>query len=166
MAKEKESNNIIMKDVHCPFCGSDKALLLSKTTSKKISIQFPAYGLKFILSLAFLSLIHVWINGYKLIEAVKEIENVTYGFCPECGNSYSMAPPEAIKEEVKDPKFYRVKKGMKIKGFCTGVSKYTGIPLLWIRIMGIIYAVASAGLAVGFYFLVSSCIPFEEDNNG
>ncbi|MBQ1390018.1 MAG: PspC domain-containing protein, partial [Clostridia bacterium] len=93
-------------------------------------IQLPAFGLKFILSLIFLSVLHVWINGYKLIEAVKEINNVTYGFCPECGNSYSMAPPEAIKEEVKEPKFYRVREGKAIMGFCTGVSKYTGIPLL------------------------------------
>ena len=103
MAKEKENSNIILKDIHCPFCGSEKALLLSRTTSKKISIQLPAFGLKFILSLIFLSVLHVWINGYKLIEAVKEINNVTYGFCPECGNSYSMAPPEAIKEEVVYP---------------------------------------------------------------
>lgn len=164
MAKEKENSNIILKDIHCPFCGSEKALLLSRTTSKKISIQLPAFGLKFILSLIFLSVLHVWINGYKLIEVVKEINNVTYGFCPECGNSYSMAPPEAIKEEVKEPKFYRVREGKAIMGFCTGVSKYTGIPLLWVRIMGVFYGITLVGIAL--YFLISICVPFEEDVNG
>ena len=102
--------------------------------------------------------------GYKLIEAVKEINNVTYGFCPECGNSYSMAPPEAIKEEVKEPKFYRVREGKAIMGFCTGVSKYTGIPLLWVRIMGVFYGITLVGIAL--YFLISICVPFEEDVNG
>ena len=136
MAKEKENSNIILKDIHCPYCGSEKALLLSRTTSKKISIQLPAFGLKFILSL----------------------------ICPECGNSYSMAPPEAIKEEVKEPKFYRVREGKAIMGFCTGVSKYTGIPLLWVRIMGAFYGITLVGIAL--YFLISICVPFEEDVNG
>ena len=69
-----------------------------------------------------------------------------------------------VKEEVKEPKFYRVREGKAIMGFCTGVSKYTGIPLLWVRIMGVFYGITLVGIAL--YFLISICVPFEEDVNG
>ena len=98
---QNKENEIIEKEIHCPYCNTEHAVLLSKTTSKKISIQLTAYGLKFLLSLFYLSIVQVMIHGFKLIEAVKVIDNVTYAFCPNCGNSYSMAPPDVIREEVK-----------------------------------------------------------------
>ena len=89
-------DNIIAKDVHCPYCDSANAVLLNKTSSRKFAFQLPAFGLKFVLSLLYLSIIHICINGFKLFETIKTIDNVTYVFCPNCGNSYSMAPPEQI----------------------------------------------------------------------
>lgn len=88
--KNKE-NEIIERDIHCPYCNTDHAVLLSKTTSKKISIQLPSYGLKFLLSLLYLYIVQVMIYGFKLIEAVKVIDNVTYAFCPNCGNKIGRA---------------------------------------------------------------------------
>ena len=55
---KNEDVNVIMRDVHCPFCETDEAILMSRTTSKKVSIQLPAYGLKFILSVLYLSILH------------------------------------------------------------------------------------------------------------
>lgn len=158
---KNKSEDKIEKNVHCPYCDSENAILIHKTTSKKVSLQLPAYGLKFILSLLYLSIIQVWIHGYKLIEAIKVIDTVTYVFCPMCGNTYSMAPPEMIKEEVQAPKFYRVKNGKVIMGMCKGVSEYTGIPLLWVRIMTIFYGLTIIG--VFLYFLIGACIPYKED---
>lgn len=161
MGAQYNIDNIVAKDVHCPFCETDNAILLNKTTSRKLSLQLPAYGLKFVLSLLYLAFVQIWINGYKLIEAIKTIDNVTYGFCPRCGNSYSMAPPETVKKEVKEPKFYRIKDGKVVMGLCKGIAEYTGISLLWIRIMTVFYCLSVIGLLL--YFLIGACILYKED---
>lgn len=160
MQKNTE-NNVIMKDIHCPYCHSDNAVLLSRSTSKKISIQLPAYGLKFILSLLYLSIVHIWVNGYKLVEAIKVIDNVTYAFCPKCGNSYSLASPEIVKEENKEPALYKVRNGKVIMGLCRGISEYTGISLFWIRIMTVFYGMTVIGAVL--YFLIGACISFKDE---
>lgn len=159
--RKSQENEIIDKGIHCPYCETDHAVLLTKTTAKKISIQYPAFGLKFVLSLLYLSIVQIMIHGYKLIEAVKKIDSVTYAFCPNCGNSYSMAPPEVIQEETKEPRFCKVKDGKVIMGMCTGISEYTGISLLWVRIMTVFYGVTVVGAIL--YFLIGACIPYKED---
>lgn len=161
MISQQNKDNIILKDVHCPYCGSDNALLLNRAETKKVSLQLPAYGLKFILSIIYLSVFYTLVNGYKLFELVKTINNVTYGFCPKCGNTYSMAPPNHITEENQPPKFYRVKDGKVVMGLCKGISEYTGISLFWIRIITVIYGLTVIGAIV--YFLAGACIPFGED---
>lgn len=159
--RQNKENEFIEKDIHCPYCDTNQAVLISKTISKKISIQLPAYGLRFILSLLYLSFLHIWRYGYKLIEAIKVIDNITYVFCPNCGNSYSMAPPEVIKEETEEPKFYRIREGRICMGLCKGISEYTGISVLWIRIMTIFYGLTVIGAIL--YFLIGACIPFKEN---
>lgn len=153
--------DVIVKDIHCPYCNKDNALMISKTTRKSISVQTPAYGLKWLLSVLYLSFLHIIVYGFKTIEFSKKIDSITYGFCPHCGNTYSMAPPAEIKEEVGEEKFYKIKEGKVITGFCKGVSEYTGISLLWIRIMTIFYGLTIIGTFL--YFLISFCIPFKED---
>ena len=157
---DKESN-IMLKDIHCPYCNENGAILLSKTTSKKISLQLPAFGLKFLFSLFYLSIVHIFINGFKLIEAKKVINSISYAFCPNCGNTYSMAPPETIKAETHEPKFYRVEQGTVVMGLCKGISEYTGISLLWIRIITFLYALTIVGAML--YFLIGACVPFKEN---
>ena len=158
---QNKNSDIVEKDVHCPYCDSDHAILINKTTSKKVSLQLPAFGLKFVLSLIYLSFIHIWINGCKIIEAIKVIDSVTYVFCPNCGNSYSRAPSEVIKEEIHEPKLYRIKKGRICMGLCKGISEYTGISLLWVRIMTVFYGFTIIGAIL--YFLIGMCIPYRED---
>ena len=157
---KKEDVNVIMRDVHCPFCETDEAILMNRTTSKKVSIQLPAYGLKFILSVLYLSILHIWKNGYKLIEATKQITHVTYAFCPKCGNSYSLNPPEEIKEEEQPEYIYKISEGKVITGLCKGISDYTGISLLWIRIMTVLYAFTIIGGIL--YLVVSLCSKYKE----
>lgn len=158
---DSKYNNIVLRDIHCPYCNSDSALLLSRVSSRRFSIQLPAFGLKFILSLLYLAIVQIWIYGYKIIETTRHMEYVTYGFCPHCGNSYSMAAPETIKAETEAPKLYRVREGKAIMGLCRGISEYTGISLLWIRIMTTLYGVTVIGAIL--YFLIGACIPFRED---
>lgn len=160
MLNQGKGKNVILKDVHCPYCNSDKATLISTVVSKKFAFQLPAYGLKFVLSLLYLSFVQIWVNGFKFFEAIKTVDTVTYAFCPICGNSYSMAAPDTIKDEMSAPKFYRINSGKCIMGICTGISEYTGISLLWVRIMTVLYALT--GIVPVLYFLVGACIPYKE----
>ncbi len=161
MSKQNQPESVIIKDVHCPYCNNEGAVMLNKITSKKISLQFPAYGLRFMFSFLYLSIVHMFRYGLKLFEAVKVIDSISYAFCPHCGNSYSLGAPDQIKDEVEEPRFYREKDGKVIMGMCTGVSAYTGIPLLWVRLMTVIYSMMVIGLLV--YFLVGACVSFRDE---
>ena len=162
MASEQNNeNNVILRNIHCPYCENDNALLISEKTKSIISFGLPAYGLKFILSLLYLSFLHIWRYGYKIIDVAKERIYTTYGFCPSCGNSYSAGAPKEVKAEVNDPKFYRVRKGKSITGYCKGISEYTDIPVLWVRIMTVMFGLTLIGAF--FYFLIAVCIPFKVD---
>lgn len=158
--RQNTDETVIEKDVHCPYCDKDEALLISKMTSKRLSLQSPAYGLKFLLSVVYLY-IYPMIHGFKIIETTKKTDSITYVFCPHCGNTYSLGAPEVIKEEVHEPKFYRIKKRKVCMGMCTGISEYTGIPLLWVRIMTVFYGLMIIGLFL--YFLVGMCVPYKDD---
>ncbi|NLB60879.1 MAG: hypothetical protein GX802_00370, partial [Clostridiales bacterium] len=82
-------SSIIKSGVHCPYCGSDDALLINQKQNSTISLRTPAFGLKYILSLYYLGILQLWINGWKLFEVNKNRTYNTYAFCPKCGNNYS-----------------------------------------------------------------------------
>lgn len=156
-----KDSNIIEKDIHCPYCNSDNALLINRADSKKLSFQLPAFGLRYVLCLLYLSFPYIWIHGYKLIEINRKTDNITYGFCPNCGNGYSMAPPEVVKSETEEPKLYKEKNGKVVMGLCKGISQYAGIPLLWVRILTVIYGFTFIGALL--YFFIGACIPFKDE---
>lgn len=139
--KSSNRNNVILKNVHCPYCNTDEAVLINKETANKYSLQLPAFGLKFLLSVMYLGFIHIYRYGCKLIQIVKKNDNLTYCFCPKCGNSYSLNAPSEITNENEDKKLYKIENGKLLKGICKGISVLTEIPLLWIRIMTTIYGV-------------------------
>ena len=159
--KDFTNSTIILKDVHCPYCGDNKAFLINEKTTSVIGLRLPAFGLKFVLSLIYLSIVQIWIYGCKLIEVTKERTYVTYGFCPKCGNSYSAGAPEEVKNESEDSKLYKVRNGKAITGLCKCISEYTGIPVLWVRIMTVLYGFTIIGAFL--YFLIAACIPTKED---
>lgn len=163
MSVPNKDNDIIVKDVHCPYCDTDGAVLINRTESKKVSLQLPAFGLKYILCMIYLPIIYIFMQGFKLIEAKKEINNITYAFCPQCGNVYSMAAPETIKEEIQEPKLHKVFDGRLVMGLCKGISEFTGVPLIWVRIMTVIYGLTGIGLFL--YLIVGICLPFKDEDN-
>ena len=158
---QNKESNVILRDIHCPYCDKDSALLISEKTKSTIGFRLPAFGLRFVLSIIYLSILHIWIHGYKIFEATKERVYSTYGFCPSCGNSYSARPPEDMATVSDEPKLYRVRNGKAITGYCKGIAEFTGIPVLWIRIMTVLFGLTLIGTF--FYFLISVCIPFRED---
>lgn len=139
--------NIIERGVHCPFCDTDEAILMSRATFKKFSLQTPAFGLKFILLLLFYPLT-IFQYGLKLFDFTKGITYDTYGFCPKCGNSYPAFPPNKITAKNEEPKFYRNKPKGKVTGLCMGIAEYTGLSVGWVRLLTAVYCLASFVMAI------------------
>lgn len=148
---------IIERDVKCPFCGSGQAMLICKEEKMRTGFGLPAYGLRSLLRLMYLGIFHVAISGFRLFQITRKKDICTYVFCPECGNAVSANAPEEIKQESEEPKLYRIKTNKVVTGLSKGLSEYTGIPVLWIRICNIIYAI------MGIYFLIAICMPYKED---
>ena len=140
MIKSNDSS-IIERGIHCPFCKTKEALLMSRASNKKLSFQTPAFGLKFLLLLMFHPLT-IFLYGFKAFEINKGIRYDTYGFCPNCGNSYAASPPETTDSKVEEPKFYRNSIKSKIKGLCAGIADYTGLPTGWVRLVSTVYLLA------------------------
>ncbi|MGN0613572.1 MAG: hypothetical protein ACI4JB_06680 [Porcipelethomonas sp.] len=149
--KSSNRNNVILKNVHCPYCNTDEAVLINKETANKYSLQLPAFGLKFMLSVLYLGFIHIYRYGCKLIQIVKKNDNLTYCFCPKCGNSYSLNAPAEIINENEDKKLYKIEHGKLLQGICKGISVLTEIPLLWIRIMTTIYGIIEVFYLYSFF---------------
>ena len=155
------SIQVIERDQHCPFCGKEKGLILSKVKKTSTSLLLPpAYGRKLFLTLIF-SPFYAFIKGLKIIEKESIIEYTTYGFCPECGNTYSAAAPVEIENENEEPKLYKIKNKKMITGLCAGIADYTGLSLTWVRIQMVICSVLIIPALA--YFLASALIPAIED---
>ncbi len=148
---------VIERNIKCPFCGDEHAMLINKEDGMKTGVGLPAYGLKSLLSFMYLNIVHIAINGLRLFQITRRKAISTYIFCPACGNAVSANAPEEIRREMEEPKLYRIKTNKAVTGLSKGIAEFTGIPVLWVRICNILYA------AMGIYFLIAICIPFKED---
>lgn len=148
---------VIERNVKCPFCGDEHAMLINKEDGMKTGIGLPAYGLKSLLRFMYLNIVHIAISGFRLFQITRKKAISTYIFCPACGNAASANAPEEIKQEAEEPKLYRIKTNKAVTGLSKGIAEYTGLPVLWVRICNILYA------AMGIYFLIAICIPYKED---
>ena len=161
MSAGVKNEEIVLSGVHCPYCNAEDAVLISRTTEKKVSIQRPEYGLRYLLSWMFAPF-YAFIHGFKLIEAKRTIQTQTFAFCSHCGNSFEIAPQEGVGTPAVEEKFRRIREGKKIGGICTGISEYTGISLKWIRFMSVLYCLTVIGLIA--YILTAIFIPYKEDD--
>ncbi len=148
---------VIERNIKCPFCGDEHAMLINKEDGMKTGVGLPAYGLKSLLSFMYLNIVHIAINGLRLFQITRRKAISTYIFCPACGNAVSANAPEEIRQEAEEPKLYRIKTNKAVTGLSKGIAEFTGIPVLWVRICNILYA------AMGIYFLIAICIPYKED---
>lgn len=127
--------NVIERDVHCPFCQYDKGMLISGVSEKRSVLQFPDYGKKYWLCVLFTFGLYMFIHGFPMFEKKRTIEYNTYGFCPKCGKTYNAGTPAAVKStKAKSPKVYRSLENKKIFGICGGISKFTGLSSTLVRI--------------------------------
>lgn len=156
--------DIIIRDMLCPYCGKEKAALFNKKVGNRLAFTTPAYGLKWLLSVIY-NPFYTIIHGFKFWEFERKISSITYVFCPCCGNTYSMAPPESVKEEaIKEPKFQCVEEKKLLLGVTTGIADYTGYSLLWIRFLSIIYAICTLVIPGILIYAILGCV-FKSDKN-
>ena len=135
----ENAQTIIERDIHCPCCDTDKALLISEITDKRSVLKLPDLDRKYWLSLIFTFGLYALVHGFPFIEKKRTYEYATYGFCPYCGKTYNAGVPKSINAE-KRKKVYRSLKDKKIFGICGGIAEYTGRNVKAVRIAMVIYA--------------------------
>jgi len=146
--------NIIERDVHCPYCQSDKALLISGIGEKRSVLQLPDYGKKYWLCVIFTFGLYMLVHGFPMIEKKRVFEFNTYGFCPHCGKTYNASTPAAAKAaKVKSPKVYRSLRDKKLFGICGGIAEYTGLSVTLVRIAMVIYILFGCLSAISYLIL-------------
>lgn len=137
----ENAQTIIERDVHCPYCDSDKALLISEIADKRTVLKMPDLDRKYWLNTIFTFGLYAFVHGFPFIEKKRVYDYSTYGFCPHCGKTYNAGVPNSIKTE-KRKKVYRSLKDKKIFGICGGIAEYTGRNVKAIRIAMVIYALS------------------------
>lgn len=135
----ENAQTIIERDVHCPYCDSDKALLISEISNKRTVLKMPDLDRKYWLSFYFTFGLYALIHGFPFIEKKRVYDYNTYGFCPHCGKTYNAGVPNSIKVE-KRKKVYCSLKDKKIFGICGGIAEYTGRNVKAIRIAMILHS--------------------------
>ena len=145
-----EKQNIIERHVHCPYCNSEEAMLLSQLAEQSSVLQMPAFGKRFLLSTLFTFGLYPLVHGLPSYEKKRTYTYQTYGFCPFCGKTYNAGVPAAIQNNQQhSPKVYRSLVDKKIFGICGGIAEYTGLSVTLVRIGMVIY-----GMMLGIPYLL------------
>lgn len=155
--------NIIERDVHCPFCKTDKAFLFSAPATKSTKLLLPpAFGLKYILSCIFTLFFHVFTHGLPWFEFKKSFEFHTYAFCPECGKNYN-ATVSASSKATKEPRLYKSLQQKKFKGICGGIAEYTEVSLKVVRLVMSLYVFGGViSVVIGLFNVLRISIQSEK----
>ena len=90
------NNNLVIieREMFCPYCQSNSAVLISETIKQKKVIGCAAIGCKNATLLYLTGGCWAVISGYPLFDIKNETVNNIYGFCPCCGNTYPVKKPE------------------------------------------------------------------------
>ena len=90
------SNNqvIIERDMHCPYCGGNSAVLISETVKNKKLVGCAPIGLKDGCLICVTGGCWTLISGLPLIDVKEETITNIFGFCPNCGNTYPVNKPD------------------------------------------------------------------------
>jgi len=92
-----KNNNLVVieRDVFCPYCNQNSAVLISETIKKKKTIGCAAIGCKDALLLYVTGCCWAIVCGFPLLDVREDNQTSMYGFCPCCGNTYPVIKPEA-----------------------------------------------------------------------
>ena len=89
------SNNqvIIERDMYCPYCESNSAVLISETVKSFKHIGCAPVGLKDGCLIWATGGCWTLISGLPLYDITDEYTFNIYGFCPHCGNTFPVNKP-------------------------------------------------------------------------
>ncbi len=99
-----KNNNLVIieKDVFCPYCNKESAVLISETVKNQSTIGCAAIGCKNSILLTVTGGCWALVCGFPLFDVKENYEVNMYGFCPCCGNTYPVIKPEASNRTVID----------------------------------------------------------------
>ena len=105
-----KSNNqvIIEREMFCPFCGGNSAVLIAETVRSSKRIGCAPIGLKDGCLIYITGGCWTLISGLPIFDVKEESVTNLYGFCPCCGNTYPVKKPE-VKTETYSDKFNAMK---------------------------------------------------------
>lgn len=99
----KNNNQVIIeRDMFCPYCSENSAVLISETIKNKKIIGCAPVGLKNGCLLMLTGGCWAIIRGFPLMDEKEEHITNLYGFCPCCGNTYPVNKPVLEEKTVID----------------------------------------------------------------
>lgn len=91
---KNNSTVIIERDMFCPYCEKNSAVLISETVKKKQTIGCAAIGCKDAILLYITCFCWAIVSGFPLFDIKEDTTTNMYGFCPCCGNTYPVIKPD------------------------------------------------------------------------
>ena len=85
---------VIERDMFCPYCESNSAVLISETVGRKSVKGCAPIGIKNGCLLYITGGCWAIVSGFPLFDTKEEIKTNLFGFCPCCGNTYTVNKPE------------------------------------------------------------------------
>lgn len=99
----KNNNQVIIeRDMYCPYCETNSAVLISESIKDKTLIGCASVGIKNGCLLLVTGGCWAIVSGYPLFDIKEEHSSHIYGFCPCCGNTYPVIKPEITEKTVID----------------------------------------------------------------
>jgi len=112
-----------------------------------------------------------FLNPQKTVVTSAEIDQIIQEMGPVEGDA-GPGPSEAKDsgssssnrtQTAGGPKrLYRIREGQQIEGVCMGLSVYFGMDVTIVRLLFILVAIASGGIAVGGYFVMMLVVPYAD----
>ena len=99
---------IIERDMFCPYCGGNSAVLIAETVKSRRVLGCAPLGFKDGCLILLTGGCWLVICGLPITDVKEETVTHLYGFCPCCGNTYPVNKPEfkspTIVEKFNDMK--------------------------------------------------------------
>jgi len=93
---------VLERDVFCPYCQQNTAVLISETVKTKMVKGCAPIGCKNSILLCVTGGCWALAKGIPLNDYNEEFTTNLYGFCPCCGNTYPVIKPKVEEKTVID----------------------------------------------------------------
>jgi phage shock protein PspC (stress-responsive transcriptional regulator) len=110
---------------------------------------------------------HKYISAQKNVVSVSEVEQIILEMGPVAGENVQSADeaaaagprPEAPKAHTAPKRLYQIQQGAWISGLCNGIAAYFNIDVRIVRVLFVVFALATKGFGVLVYLGLALWIP-------